>query len=61
MFDRDAYAIIGTAVLGAVCFGVVHDQFTARLSLEYFTVAHDRLFLSDSPTLHAAAWGVLAT
>jgi hypothetical protein len=44
-----------------VLFGVLHDQVTARLSLEYFTIAHPRLFASDSPTLHALAWGVLGT
>jgi hypothetical protein len=56
-----AARIIVAAVLAAVLYGVVHDQFTARISIEYFTVGHPRLFQSDAPALHAAAWGVLAT
>lgn len=48
---------------GAVGYGIVHDQITARLCIEYFTVAHPPLpFLhTDSPTLVGLAWGVAAT
>jgi hypothetical protein len=48
--------------LGAAMFyGVVHDQITARLCIEYFTLAHPPLFPVSSPTLLALCWGVAAT
>jgi len=53
--------IVGLCVLASVVYGVLHDQVTARVCLEYFTVGHPRLFASNSPTLHALAWGVIAT
>lgn len=45
----------------AVVFGVLHDQVTARICIEYFTVTHPPLIDSDSPTLVGLAWGVVAT
>ena len=42
-------------------FGVLHDQVTSRVCLEYFTVAHPKLIDSDSPTLVGLVWGVAAT
>jgi len=56
-----AQQIVLTAVVAAVVYGVVHDLVTAHVCLEYFTVAHPRLFASDTPALHALAWGVIAT
>lgn len=56
-----AQQIVLTAVVAAVVYGVVHDMVTAHVCLEYFTVAHPRLFASDIPALHALAWGVIAT
>ena len=53
--------IVAVSTLAAIAFGVLHDQGTARLSLEHFTVGHPRLLEGDSPTMHAAAWGGLAT
>lgn len=53
--------IIALCIAAAILFGLVHDQATARISIEYFTIGHPRLFASDSPTLHALAWGVIAT
>src|SRR5262245_43620909 len=53
--------IVGLSVLAAVFYGVVHDQVTARLSLEYFTIGHPRLIASESPTVLALFWGVVAT
>jgi hypothetical protein len=57
----DALRIIGLCVLLAVAYGTLQDQVTARICLEYFTIGHPRLFAGDEPTLHALAWGVLAT
>jgi hypothetical protein len=48
---------IGSAVL----FGIVHDQVTARLCVEYFTIGHPKVFGTESPTLLAFGWGVIAT
>jgi hypothetical protein len=48
--------------IGAACvYGVLHDQVTARICLEYFTVAHPPLIDSRSPTLLALAWGIVGT
>ncbi len=53
--------IVLLSILAAVLYGIIHDQFTARLAIEYFTVGHVRLFDHDDPTVHALAWGVIAT
>lgn len=53
--------IIGFCTLASVVYGVVHDQITARVCIEYFTIGHPRLFPGDSPTLHGLAWGIIAT
>jgi hypothetical protein len=45
----------------AMLYGVAHDQITARLCIEYFTLAHPLLFPVSSPTLLALCWGVAAT
>jgi hypothetical protein len=54
--------IIGVCIVAAVCYGIVHDQFTARICLEYFTIFHPPILPDTaSPTILALAWGVLAT
>lgn len=53
--------IVALSVVAAVVYGIAHDLVTARICLEYFTVAHPRIMESQSPTLLALAWGVLAT
>ena len=45
----------------AIAYGVAHDQVTARVCVEYFTIGHPPLIPSESPTLLALAWGVVAT
>lgn len=42
-------------------YGILHDQFTARICVEYFTVFHPPVFSTQSPTLLALGWGTLAT
>lgn len=65
--DRNSWLPHAKVILlclgGAVGYGIVHDQITARLCIEYFTVAHPPLpFLhTTSPTLVGLAWGVVAT
>ncbi|MBN1512356.1 MAG: hypothetical protein JXB13_10100 [Phycisphaerae bacterium] len=53
--------IIGLCVVSAVAYGIVHDQVTARLCVEYFTIGHPRILASESPTVLAITWGVIAT
>lgn len=48
--------IVALCVVAAVVYGVLHDQVTARVCLEYFTVAHHH-----DPTAIALYWGVVAT
>jgi hypothetical protein len=53
--------ILSIAVAAAILYGVLHDNVTARLCVEYFTVGHPRVIASESPTALALVWGVLAT
>ncbi|MGC3991735.1 MAG: hypothetical protein QM796_18990 [Chthoniobacteraceae bacterium] len=55
------FRIILLCAGAAIIYGVLHDQVTARLCLEYFTVAHPPLFPVTSPTLVALCWGTAAT
>jgi hypothetical protein len=48
-------------VAAAVCYGIAHDQVTARICVEYFTVGHPPMFGTDDPTLLAIGWGIIAT
>jgi len=42
-------------------YGIVHDQITARICVEYFTIGHAPVFGTDDPTLLGLGWGVIAT
>jgi hypothetical protein len=53
--------IVLFCLAAAVGYGIVHDQVTAHLCVEYFTIAHPPLIASDSPFLLAIAWGIVAT
>lgn len=53
--------IIITSVVAAIIYGIVHDQITARICVEYFTIGHPRLIDSESPTILGLFWGVVAT
>lgn len=53
--------IVGLGVASAVVYGVLHDQVTARVCVEYFTIGHPPVFPTTSPTLLALGWGVIAT
>ena len=56
-----AFAIVIVSVVAAITYGVIHDQVTARICIEYFTIGHPRLIDSDSPTVLGLFWGVVAT
>jgi hypothetical protein len=48
-------------LVAATGYGILHDQVTARLCVEYFTIGHPPIFGTTSPTMLAFGWGVLAT
>src|SRR5262245_8239345 len=53
--------IVALSILAAVTYGIIHDQVTARICVEYFTVGHPPVFGTEDPTLLGVGWGVLAT
>jgi hypothetical protein len=53
--------IIALCVLSAVVYGIIHDQVTARICVEYFTIGHPPVFGTEDPTLLGLGWGVIAT
>jgi len=56
-----AVRIILLGLVAAIAYGIGHDQITARVCVEYFTIAHPPIFATQSPTLLAFGWGALAT
>jgi hypothetical protein len=53
--------IVLLSVGSAIAYGILHDQVTARVCVEYFTLGHPPIFETTSPTLLAFGWGVVAT
>jgi len=53
--------IVCGCIVASVLYGIVHDQFTARICVEYFTVFHPPVFATQSPTLLGIGWGIIAT
>src|SRR3954454_21731632 len=53
--------IVLLCIVAAVVYGVIHDQITARICVEYFTIGHPPVFGTDDPTLLGLGWGVIAT
>jgi hypothetical protein len=51
-------AIVGLCGLSAVTYGIVHDQITARVCVEYFTIGHPPVFDTNSPTLLGLGWAL---
>jgi hypothetical protein len=56
-------AIIVLCVLAACGYGIIHDQITARICIEYFTIGHPQILKvpTESPTLLGLVWGIMAT
>jgi hypothetical protein len=54
-------AIVLLCIASAVFYGVLHDQVTARVCIEYFTIGHPPVFPTESPTLLGLGWGIIAT
>ena len=57
------FQIIFLCTLGACLYGIIHDQITVRICLEYFVKpVHPPIFGgTHNPTLLALGWGVIAT
>lgn len=54
--------IVGLSILMCVIYGVVHDQVTARICVEYFTIGHQPILGgTENPMVLGLAWGFLAT
>src|ERR1700722_15584415 len=53
--------IILICMVAAVLYGIVHDQFTAHICVEYFSVFHPPVFATESTTLLALGWGIIAS
>jgi hypothetical protein len=54
-------SIVLLCIVAAVVYGIAHDQVTARICVEYFTIGHPPIFRTEDPTLLALGWGVIAT
>jgi len=57
----EALKIAAMCTIAAVLYGIVHDQFTARICVEYFTIFHPPIFHTQSPTWLGIGWGIIAT
>ena len=53
--------IVSLCVGSAILYGIVHDQITARICVEYFTIGHPPMFGTVDPTLLGIGWGIIAT
>jgi hypothetical protein len=54
-------SIVALCICSVLIYGIIHDQITARICVEYFTIGHPPVFNTDSPTLLGLGWGVIAT
>jgi hypothetical protein len=52
---------IATCILASVLYGLIHDQITIRICPQYFTIWHPHVIETDSLTVLALVWGVIAT
>lgn len=52
---------VALGIVAACVYGIVHDQVTAHVCVEYFTLGHAPLFATESPILLGIGWGVVAS
>ena len=57
----ESLKIILLSIAAAIAYGILHDQVTARICVEYFTIGHAPVFGTEDPTLLGIGWGILAT
>jgi hypothetical protein len=55
------FLIILLSIFASIVYGILHDQITARICVEYFTIGHAPIFGTDHPTLLGIGWGIFAT
>jgi hypothetical protein len=60
-FGMEFLKIVAFSTLAAIAYGILHDQVTAHVCVEYFSVAHPDIFHTRSPFLLALGWGIVAT
>jgi hypothetical protein len=59
---REALKIIALTVGLSCAYGIVHDQITARVCIEYFTIGHvSPANIPWTPTVLGLFWGIVAT
>jgi len=54
-------AIVVLSILACITYGIIHDQITARICVEYFTIGHPQIIPTDDPTILGFVWGIIAT
>ncbi len=54
-------AIVVLSILACITYGIIHDQVTARICVEYFTIGHPRIIPTEDPTILGIVWGIVAT
>jgi len=54
-------SIVLLCTVAAVLYGIAHDEITARICVEYFTLGHPDIFGTEPPTLLGIGWGIVAT
>lgn len=56
-------AIVVVSILACVIYGIVHDQITVRICVEYFTIGHREILFIPPRDLTALGlyWGIVAT
>ena len=58
---RTDLLLIAACIVAMAGYGMVQDQFSVRLSREYFTVGHPPIEGLNDPTLLGLAWGFLGS
>ena len=61
MTEMEVLKIWFFSIFAAVSYGILLDQVTARICVEYFSVFHPTILPLTSPTSLAFEWGILAT
>lgn len=49
------------SIWACICYGIIHDQITARICVEYFTIGHPMIIPTRDPTTLGLLWGVIAS
>jgi hypothetical protein len=54
-------AIVALTILACMTYGIIHDQVTAPICVESFTIGNPQIVPIDDPTVLDLLWGVIAT